>query len=153
MAVNPIPPGFHSVAPMLGIRDAAAAIEFYKRAFGAVETLRRADPSGKIAHAEIKIGDSIVMMGEENPQYNASPQTLGNSSVILALFVPDVDAVVSRAVAAGAKVVIPVKDQFYGDRSGRIVDPFGHIWVVSTHKEDVSPQEMQKRFADMMKSG
>ncbi|HHP7244637.1 MAG TPA: VOC family protein [Elainellaceae cyanobacterium] len=150
--VNPIPEGFHTATPMLAIRDAARAIEFYKTALGATEIMRLADPTGAIAHAEIQIGDSIIMMAEENPEFNTSPQTLGGSPVILNLYVEDVDALVQQAVDAGARVVFPVKDQFYGDRSGRIVDPFGHIWIISTHIEDVSPDEMQTRFDAMFSS-
>ncbi|MGJ3250845.1 MAG: VOC family protein [Elainellaceae cyanobacterium] len=148
-SVNPIPEGFHTATPMLAIRDAARAIEFYKTALGATEIMRLTDPTGAIAHAEIQIGDSIIMVAEENSEFNASPQKLGGSTVILNLYVEDVDALVQQAVDAGAQVIYPVKDQFYGDRSGRIVDPFGHIWIVSTHIEDVSPDEMKARFDAM----
>src|SRR5262249_48213188 len=124
------------------------AIDFYKKAFGATELMRMADPtSGKIGHAEIKIGDSVIMIADEFPEMDArSPKSLGGSPVGLALYVEDVDAVADRAVAAGATVVRPVKDQFYGDRSGTFTDPFGHKWTVATHKEDVSPEEMHRRM-------
>ncbi len=149
---KPIPDGYHSVTACLIVSDAVKAIEFYKKAFGATETMRLSDPSGKIAHAEIKIGDSPIMMADEFPEWgNRSPQSLGGSPVTLALYVEDVDSFYNGAVAAGAKSLIPVADQFYGDRSGRLADPFGHIWIVGTHKEDVSPEEMQNRFDDFMK--
>jgi len=144
--VKAIPDGYHSLTPKLAIRGAAEAIDFYKRAFGATEVMRLTDSNGLIGHAEIHIGDSRIMLAEENPEYNASPQSLGGSTVVINFYVEDVDTVVEQAVAAGAKIVFPVNDQFYGDRSGRIVDPFGHIWILSTHKEDVSPEELQKRF-------
>ncbi len=144
---KPIPDGYHSATPMLAIRDAATAIEFYKQAFGATESMRLNDPNGKVAHAEIKIGNALIMIADENPEYNTSPQSLGGSTVIINVYVEDVDTLVNQAVAAGAKVVYPVEDQFYGDRSGRLADPFGHIWIVATHKEDVLPEEMQRRFA------
>lgn len=148
--VKSIPEGFQSATPMLVIRDAARAIEFYKTAFGATEIMRLTDPDGAIAHAELQIGDSIIMLAEENPEFNASPQRLGGSTVILNLYVEDADALMQQAVDAGAEIVFPIKDQFYGDRSGRIVDPFGHIWIISTRIEDVSPDEMQRRFDDMV---
>lgn len=151
MSVKPIPDGFQGATPMLAIRDAARAIEFYKKAFGATEVMRLTEPSGKIAHAEIKIGQALIMLAEEHPDYNRSPQSLGGSSVILHLYVEDVDALACQAVAAGAKLVFPVKDQFYGDRSGRLADSFGHLWLISTHKEDLSPEEMEKRFAALLK--
>ena len=137
------------LTPMLAIRKADEAIAFYARAFDAVELFRLVDPAGKIVHAEIKIGDSLVMIAEEDPDYNASPQTLGKSTVILSLSVPNADAAFSRAVAAGARVVFPLQDQFYGERAGRIEDPFGHLWIISTTIEKVSPDEMQRRFSAM----
>jgi PhnB protein len=145
--LKPVPDGFHAATPMLAINDAGKAIEFYKQAFGATELMRLTDSGGKIGHAELRIGEARIMLADENPQYNVSPQTLGGSPVMIHLYVEDVDAWVNRAVTAGAKVVFPVKDQFYGDRSGRLVDPFGHIWIIATHKEDVSPEETQRRFA------
>ena len=147
MAAKPIPDGYHSATPYLIVKDAARAIEFYKQAFGATELVRLAEPSGKVAHAEIQIGDSPIMISEESPDWgNYSPQSLGGSPVGVHLYVEDVDAVTSQAVAAGAKVLIPVADQFYGDRSGRLADPFGHFWILATHKEDVTREEMARRF-------
>jgi PhnB protein len=146
--VKPIPEGYHSATPYLIVKDAARAIEFYKRAFGATELLRMAAPGGKIGHAEIKIGDSPIMLADEVPDIGAlSPETIGGTPVSILLYVEDVDAVFNQAIAAGAKVQRPVKDQFYGDRTGGVTDPFGHVWYVATHKEDVSPEEMRKRAA------
>jgi PhnB protein len=145
--VKPIPDGYGAVTPMLVARDAARAMEFYKAVFGAKERMRMMGPEGKIVHAELTIGDSVLMVADEFPEWgNCGPKSAGDSPVRIALYVEDVDEVVKRAVAAGAKVLIPVADQFYGDRSGRLADPFGHVWIVSTHKEDVSPSEMQKRM-------
>ena len=146
--VKPIPEGYHTVTPYLIVKDGARAIEFYKKAFGATELLRMADPGGKIGHAEIKIGDSPIMLADEVPEMGyRSPQAYGGSPVSILLYVEDVDALTSQAIAAGAKVERPVKDQFYGDRSGGVTDPFGHVWYIATHKEDVSPEEMRKRAA------
>jgi PhnB protein len=146
MAVKPIPDGYHSVTPYLIIRAAAEAIEFYKTAFGAIELMRMPAPGGKIGHAEIKIGDSPIMLADEFPEMGyKSPQTLGGSPVSIMIYVEDVDVVFDQAVGAGAKVQRPVKDQFYGDRMGTLEDPFGHVWHVSTHKEDVSAEEMERR--------
>ncbi len=149
--VNPIPEGYHTITPYLIIKDAARAIEFYKEAFGAAEGCQPfKDPNGKIMHAELTLGDSRFMLADEFPEMGAkSPKTIGGSAVGLALYVEDVDKVVNQAVAAGAKMVRPVQDQFYGDRSGQVEDPFGHKWTVSTHIEDVSPEEMHKRAAAM----
>ena len=147
---NHIPEGYHSITPYLYIRDAARALEFYKEVFGATEVLRMDAPGGKIGHAEIKIGDSHVMLADEFPEMNArGPQTYGGSSVGLLLYVEDVDALAERAVAAGAKLLEPLEDKFYGDRMGKLEDPFGHIWAIATHTEDVSPEELQKRAAAM----
>ena len=144
--VKPIPEGFHTATAYLNVRDAARALEFYKKAFGAKELMRLVGPGGKVLHAEIKIGDSVIMIAEEVEEWgNLSPQTLGGSPVRIVLYVEDVDALARQAVAAGAKLLVPVADQFYGDRSGRLQDPFGHLWLISTHTEDVSPEEMQKR--------
>jgi PhnB protein len=152
VAVKPIPEGYHSVTPYLIVKDAARALEFYKKAFGAKETMRMAGPGGKIGHAEIRIGNSAVMLADEFPQMGASsPQTLGGSPVGLMIYVEDVDSRFNQAVAAGATVERPLKDQFYGDRSGTLVDPFGHKWTIATHKEDVSPEEMQRRSEAFMK--
>ena len=153
MANPSIAPGMEAAVPMLAIRGAATAFEFYKKAFGAEEIARLADPAGNIAHGEIRIGRAVVMLAEENPAFNKSPKTLGGSCVILHLYVDDADAVFARAVSLGAKVVFPLSDQFYGDRSGRLEDPFGHLWIISTRKEDVSPEETQRRFEAMMKQG
>jgi PhnB protein len=150
--VKPIPDGYHAVTPFLVVSDAARAMEFYKAAFGAKERMRMAGPGGKIVHAEMTIGDAVIMVGDEFPEWgNLSPESLNGSPVRMALYVQDVDDVASRAVAAGAKVLVPVADQFYGDRSGRLADPFGHLWIVATHIEDVSPGEMQKRMDALSK--
>jgi PhnB protein len=150
--VNPIPQGFHTVTPYLCVRDAAQAIEFYQKAFGAREVMRLAEPSGRIGHAEIRIGDSPVMLADEFPEMGIlGPQSLGGSPVRINLFVEDVDALVNQAVAVGATVQRPVANQFYGERSGILEDPFGHIWLISTHIEEVSPEEMQQRYDDLMK--
>ena len=145
--VEAIPAEYAGVTPYLSVNDAAAAIEFYKKGFGAMELMRLPAPDGKIGHAEVRIGKAIVMLADENPDTDhLSPQTLGGSTVKLHMYVEDVDAFFEKAVAAGAKVLIPIADQFYGDRSGRLEDPFGHVWLVSTHIEDVAPDEMQKRM-------
>jgi PhnB protein len=143
-----IPEGYHTATPYLIIKDAAKAIEFYRKAFGATELMRMAQPDGRIGHAEIKIGDSPIMLADEFPEMGfRSPQSLGGSPVSLYLYVDDVDALAKQAEAAGAKVVRPVKDQFYGDRSGSFEDPFGHQWHLATHVEDVAPEEIHKRAA------
>jgi PhnB protein len=153
MAVKPIPEGYHTATPYLIAKGAASAIEFYKKAFGAKEVMRLADPTGKIGHAEIQIGDSRIMLADEHPEMDIrGPQSLGGTPVGICLYVPNVDAVFNQAVAAGAKVERPVVDQFYGDRSGTIRDPFGHKWTIATHKEDISPEEMNKRFEAFMKA-
>jgi len=146
MAVKPIPEGYHSVTPYLIVRGGSDAIEFYKKAFGATELFRFPAPDGKVGHAEIKIGDSPIMLADEYPQmgYN-SPQSIGGSPVSLMVYVDDVDTVFSRAIEAGATVKEAVQDKFYGDRIGSVVDPFGHVWHIATHKEDVSIEEMQQR--------
>ncbi|MGZ8848037.1 MAG: VOC family protein [Pyrinomonadaceae bacterium] len=148
MAVKTIPDGYHSVTPYLIITGAAEAIDYYKKAFGATELFRMPAPGGKIGHAEIKIGDSPIMLADEFPEMGygyKSPQTLGGSPVSIMIYVEDVDTVFDQAVAAGGKVQRPVKDQFYGDRTGTLEDPFGHVWHVATHKEDVSAEEMERR--------
>jgi PhnB protein len=143
----PTPPGYHSVNMYLSLRDATSAIDFYKRAFGAEQVMKLDMPDGKVAHAEIKIGDTIVMMAEENPEWgNKSPLTLGGSPVHLMIYVPDVDTAFKKAIGAGGKETRPVKDQFYGDRSGTLKDPFGYEWTIATHIEDVSPEEAQRRM-------
>jgi PhnB protein len=151
MSVKPIPDGYHTVTPYLILKDAAGALDFYKEAFGATESMRMAGPGGRVMHAEIKIGDSPIMLADECPEMGGrSPQSYGGSPVSLALYVEDVDAQVGQAIAAGAKVLRPVADQFYGDRSGTLQDPFGHVWTLSTHKEDVTPEEMRRRAAAFM---
>lgn len=148
MAVNYIPAGYHSLTPYIQVKNAIAAIEFYKKAFGAVEIGRINMADGTIGHAEIEIGNSRLMLAEVNEKWgNKSPQDLGGSPVCLCLYVKDVDAVFVQALAAGATITggMEVKDQFYGDRSGSLTDPFGHTWAVMTHKEDVSFDELQRR--------
>jgi PhnB protein len=153
MATKPIPDGYRTATPYLIVRGAAEAIEFYKRAFGATEMLRMTDPQGRVGHAEIKIGDSVIMLADEHPAMGyRGPRSLGGSSVSILLYLEDVDAVFERAVKAGAKAHRPVIDQFYGDRSGTLEDPFGHIWTVATHVEDVPPEEMKRRAETAMKS-
>lgn len=157
MAVKAKPDGYHSITPYLTIRGAADAIDFYKRAFGATELMRMPTPDGKVAHAEIKIGDSPVMMADETDDMQGgalrSPAALGGASAGLMLYVDDVDALHRKAVAAGARELRPLEDQFYGDRTATLVDPFGHVWTLSTHVEDVSPEEMQKRAAKLFGGG
>lgn len=151
--VKPIPEGYATLTPYLSIKGAANAIEFYKRAFGATELMRLSQPDGRIGHAELRIGDSRLMLADEFPEMDfRSPQSIGGTAVMLHLYVEDVDTVVGRAVAAGGKVLRQVQDQFYGDRSGTVADPYGHVWNVSTHKEDVSPEEMRRRAAAQHKS-
>ena len=154
MAVKPIPDGYHSVTPYLILHDATAALEFYKKAFGAVELLRMPAPGGRIGHAEIRIGDSPVMLADENLEINArSARTIGGSPISLMVYVPNVDAIVAQAVAAGGKLVRPVADQFYGDRTGGVDDPFGFHWYIATHVEDVPPDKLEKRAAKAMGGG
>lgn len=149
---NPIPEGYDRATPYLCVSDAPRAIEFYKQAFGATEVMRLAEPSGKIGHAEIKIGAAPIMLADEYPDMNIlSPKSLGGTPVTIHIYVADVDALVTQAVAAGATLLRPVTDEFYGDRSGSLVDPFGHRWMFATHKEDVSSGELQKRYDALMK--
>jgi PhnB protein len=146
--VSPIPEGYNSITPYLIIKGAAQAIDYYMKVFGATEVFRMDGPDGKVGHAELKIGDSRIMLADENPNMGAgyaSAASIGASPVSLYLYLPDVDRVVEQAVAAGAKLLKPVEDQFYGDRSGFIQDPFGHLWGVATHVEDVAPQELEER--------
>jgi PhnB protein len=148
-----VPAGFHTATPYLFVQGAANAIEFYKSAFKAKEIMRMPASGGRVGHAQIKIGDSHIMISDESPDMGAvGPKGLGGSPVMLYLYVKDVDAVVAQAVAAGAKLVHPVKDQFYGDRSGALEDPFGHLWHVATHKEDVPLKELRKRAETAMGS-
>lgn len=150
--VKPIPDGYHSVTPYLIVSDAARALEFYQQAFGATETMRLNGPAGKIMHAEIRLGDSTIMLADEFPEMQAvSPTTLKGTAGSLMVYVADVDSRFQQAVAAGATIKRAVQDQFYGDRSGTLIDPFGHVWTLSTHTEDLSPEEIGKRFEAMMK--
>jgi PhnB protein len=146
MSVKPIPEGYHSVTPYLIVRGGAAAIEYYKQAFGAVELFRIPGPGETIGHAEIRIGDSMIMLADEHPSmgYNG-PQTIGGTPVSLMIYIEDVDTVFNRAIELGGTVKQAIEDKFYGDRSGTLTDPFGHIWHISTHTEDVAPEEMERR--------
>ena len=148
-----IPEGYNAVIPALAFKGADAAIKWYINVFGAKEKMRFDNPDKTVAHAEITIGDCVVMISEENPQYNSSPKTLGGNSVNLCVYVPDVDAVIQKAVDNGAGLIMPAKDEFYGDRSGRLEDPFGYRWIVSTHIKDVSEEEMKKAMDEMMAGG
>ncbi|HEX7489336.1 MAG TPA: VOC family protein [Anaeromyxobacteraceae bacterium] len=147
---KPIPEGYHAVTPYLICKGAAGAIEFYKKALGAKELFRMNGPGGTIGHAELLIGDSHVMLADESPDGQwRSPQSVGGTPVTMMLYVQDVDATFREALSAGAHVVRDVQDQFYGDRSGTIADPFGHVWTIGTHVEDVSPDEMARRIAQL----
>jgi PhnB protein len=147
MPVRFIPEGYSAVTPYLIVSGAADAIDFYKKVFGATELMRFDQPDGKIGHAEIQIGDAKIMLADENPQQgHRSPKALGGSGTSLMVYVDDVDRVFSRAIDAGATAQQPVKDQFYGDRSGALIDPFGHVWTIATHVEDVDPEEMERRM-------
>ena len=146
MTANPIPEGFRSLTPYLSVKGAAAAMDFYKRAFGATQQFCLAMPDGRIAHAQLRIGDSVLMLDDTRAEGRfEDPRTLGGTTMALYVYVEDVDALFNRAVEAGAEVVDPVKDQFYGDRSGALRDPYGHIWYIATHREDVSEDEVQRR--------
>ena len=146
--VRPIPEGYHTATPYLILNDAAKAIDFYKKSFGAVELVRMAMPDGRIGHAEIKIGDSHLMLADENPEIGArSPQHYGGSPVSVLLYVENVDAVFAQAVSNGAKAVRQPEDMFYGDRSSWVIDPFGHSWYLHTHIKDVTPEEMRQATA------
>ena len=145
--IKPVPDGFHALTPYLSVKGASDAIEFYKKVFGATELFRLNMPDGKVGHSEFKIGDSIFMISDENPECGStSPETLKGSPVALYLYVADVDSTFSDAVKAGAKEAMPVANQFWGDRMGKIVDPFGHQWLLATHVEDVDPSEFQSRM-------
>ena len=149
MPVKPIPEGYHAVTPYLIVNGGARAIEFYRTVFGATEVMRMAGPNG-VAHAEIRIGDAVVMLADESPDMGyKSPRALGGTPVSLMLYCADVDATFARAIDAGALAQRPVQDQFYGDRSGTLEDPFGHVWTIATHVEDVAPEEMDRRLAAM----
>jgi PhnB protein len=148
MSVKPVPENYPSISPYLCVNGASNAIEFYCKAFGATERMRIAAPDGKVGHAELEIGGGLIMLADEHPEIGfVSPKSLGGSPVVIHMYVEDVDAFCARAVGAGATLVRAVADQFYGDRSGQLRDPFGHVWSVATHKEDVSPEEMKKRAA------
>lgn len=148
--VSPIPPGYHSVTPYLIVDGAANALDFYGRAFGAKEVMRVPMPGGRLAHAEILLGDSHVMLADEFPEMDCrGPMAYGGTPVSLMVYVPDVDALAAQAVAAGVKVVRPLADQFYGDRTVTVTDPFGHQWTLATHVEDVSPEEIERRMQAM----
>ena len=152
--VKPVPDGYHTVTPYLIVQGAAQAIDFYKKALGAEELMRFPGPDGRIGHAELRIGDSSIMLADEHPQMGAvGPKTRGGTTVGLVLYVPDVDQRVAMATAAGAKLERPVQNQFYGDRSGTIIDPFGHQWTIATHVEDVPPEEMEARAKAAGKGG
>jgi len=152
VSVKPIPDGYHTATPYLIVNGGVAAIEFYKKAFGATELMRMPGPSGKLMHAEIKIGNSPIMLGDEAPERDVKgPQSLGGTTFGMCLYVPDVDAMFAAAIAAGGKELYPVKNQFYGDRSGTLIDPFGHKWTIATHIEDVPPEQMQQRAEAAMK--
>ena len=154
MSVKAKPDGYHTATPYLVVKGAVDALEFYKNAFGATEVLRLEAPDGSIAHAEFKIGDSIIMLGEEMKEMGfLAPQAEGSSPVSIMLYVNDVDSAFAQAVTAGGVEERPVVDQFYGDRSGSLCDPFGHRWTIATHTEDLSEDEVRQRFADMMKQG
>lgn len=149
--VQPIPRGFHSVTPYLVVNDAARAIDFYQRAFGAKQTVRMDGPDGKVGHAELTIGDSKIMISDEMPQSGCrAPRSLGGTTVGIFLYVPNVDSVFNQALSAGGRVDTPVADMFWGDRYGKLTDPFGHQWSLATHKEDVAPAEMKKRTQQAM---
>jgi len=154
MAVQPIPQEYGSVTPYLIVSGAAAALDYYQRAFGATERLRVPMPGGRIGHAEIQIGDSVIMLADEFPEMGVqSPKSLGGTPVGICVYVADVDRVFQQAVAAGACEQRPLQNQFYGDRSGTIIDPFGHKWTIATHIEDVSPEELSRRLAAMKPPG
>lgn len=152
-AVQKRPDGYHTATPYLTITGAAAAIDYYRQAFGAVEVMRLADPSGAIMHAEIRIGDSVIMLSEDAPQWGVrSPTAIGGTACSVMLYVDDVDATYAAAIAAGGTPTMPVQTQFYGDRSGSLHDPFGHRWILSTHVEDVSEEEIGRRAAALFSS-
>jgi PhnB protein len=150
MSVRPVPEGYTSITPYLIIDGAEQAIDYYTRVFGAKELMRFGGPDGAIGHAELQIGDSRIMLADEQPQMGyRSPKAANGTPVSLMLYVADVDRVFARAVAEGGRAHQDVKNQFYGDRSGTLIDPFGHVWTIATHVEDVSPEEMQRRMAAM----
>lgn len=146
--VKPVPEGYHTATPYLIVEGAAKALDFYKRAFGATERFRFDGPEGRLLHAELQLGDSVILLADEVPEMgHRSPLAIGGTPVSTLLYVPDVDAVFNRAIGAGAQSMRPVQNQFYGDRSGTLRDPFGHVWTIATHVEDVSEEEMRRRMA------
>jgi PhnB protein len=150
---KPIPEGYHALTPSLAVENAAEAIEFYKRAFGATERMRMPGPGDTVAHAELEIGDSVLMLSDPFPQSSVKPpKELGGTSVGVFMYVEDVDEVVQQAIDAGANVTMPVDDQFWGDRFGVVADPFGHSWMIATHKEDLTPEQMMERGKEAMAS-
>jgi PhnB protein len=151
MSVKPIPEGYHTLTPHLTVRNAARAIEFYKQAFGATERGVMKGPDGKVMHAELKIGDSVIMLNDESPEFGSvSPQSIGGSPLALHIYIENVDSAFERAVKAGAQVEMPVSDQFWGDRYGKLKDPFGHKWSIATHVKDMSVDEMKRSMDDAM---
>jgi len=151
MSVKPIPEGYHTLTPFLTVRNAERAIEFYKQAFGAQERGVAKGPDGKVMHAEVKIGDSVIMLSDEFPEFGSlSPQSIGGSPMGLHIYIENVDAAFDRAVKAGAQVEMPVADQFWGDRYGKLKDPFGHKWSIATHVKDMSADEMKRSMDDAM---
>jgi PhnB protein len=154
MAVKPIPEGYEGATPYLSCKNAAEAIEYYKKAFGATELMRMPDPNGRIGHAELRIGKAVIMLSDEwREGDHLSPKSLGGSPVGIMLYFEDVDKIAQQAVAAGGELTRPLKDEFYGDRTGTLVDPFGHRWFIATHKEDVPPDEMERRAAVAIQDG
>jgi PhnB protein len=153
MTVKAVPEGYHSITPYMTVRDAARAIDFYKRAFGAVEKGAMKGPIGKVMHAELRIGDSIFMLADEFPEFNSlSPQSTGGAGMGLHIYTEDVDSAFDRAVKAGATVEMPVSDMFWGDRYGKLADPFGHKWSIGTHKQDVTMAEMEEAQKEFMRN-
>jgi PhnB protein len=151
MSVKPIPDGYHTITPAIIVRCAANAIEFYRKAFGAQVVERMDGPDGTVMHAEIRIGDSIVMLGDENPQFGTlSPMSTNGTSSSLHIYVDDVDAVFARAIGAGAKVKYPIENAFWGDRYGKVTDPFGHEWGIATHLKDMTPDEVRRAAGEWM---
>ena len=149
--VKPVPDSYPTLSPYLIVTDGAAAIAFYERVFGARLRMRLPGPQGKVGHAELEVGPAVIMLADEHPEMGArSPATIGGSPVFLHLYVENVDEVVQRAAEAGAKVVRPVETKFYGDRAGMIADPFGHVWSIGTHVEDISPEEIERRAAELL---
>lgn len=154
MTVNPIPSGYEGITPYLVVHDGAAAIEFYKKTLGAVEIMRFTDPGGRIGHAELRIRDAVVMLADEHPEMNIlGPKSRGGSPVGLHLYVEDVDRTAADMTAAGAEVVRPVENQFYGDRGGSLTDPFGHVWHIATRVEELTSEEIERRAAAMFEEG